>query len=194
MWILFLFRRGCKATSLKLDSHKGMVRSDMSKPALIFFSLQEYTQQNPLKIVATNTHCKYFLKIAEITNFSVRGTACTKCFYNPLCRLMSRPLQHSPRRIACCILLPALLGVDISPRVWQVTILAMFSNFRRYLQRVLAARTLIVDFVVCTLAVKKKKKKKSGQVSTCRIGPFPCQRQLFFQVLRLCSIEYVTIE
>jgi hypothetical protein len=30
------------------------------------------------------------------------------------------------------------------------------------------------DFVVCTLAVKKK---KSGQVSTCRIGPFPCQFQ-----------------
>jgi hypothetical protein len=29
-------------------THKGMVRSDMSKPALIFFSLQEYTQQNPL--------------------------------------------------------------------------------------------------------------------------------------------------
>jgi hypothetical protein len=31
-----------------LPSDKGMVRSDMSKPALIFFSLQEYTQQNPL--------------------------------------------------------------------------------------------------------------------------------------------------
>jgi hypothetical protein len=29
-------------------SYKGMVRSDMSKPALIFFSLQEYTQQNPV--------------------------------------------------------------------------------------------------------------------------------------------------
>jgi hypothetical protein len=29
-------------------SDKGMVRSDMSKPALIFFSLQKYTQQNPL--------------------------------------------------------------------------------------------------------------------------------------------------
>jgi hypothetical protein len=29
-------------------SNKGMVRSDMSKPALIFFPLQEYTQQNPL--------------------------------------------------------------------------------------------------------------------------------------------------
>jgi hypothetical protein len=31
-----------------LWSNKGMVRSDMSKPALIFFSLQEYTQQNTL--------------------------------------------------------------------------------------------------------------------------------------------------
>jgi hypothetical protein len=28
--------------------NKGMIRSDMSKPALIFFSLQEYTQQNTL--------------------------------------------------------------------------------------------------------------------------------------------------
>jgi hypothetical protein len=42
--------------------------------------------------------------------------------------------------------------------------------FKKYLQCVLAARILIVDFLVCTLAVKKK----SGQVSTCRIGPFPC--------------------
>jgi hypothetical protein len=33
---------------LKICTDKGMVRSDMSKPALIFFSLQEYTQQNPL--------------------------------------------------------------------------------------------------------------------------------------------------
>jgi hypothetical protein len=30
---------------------------------------------------------------------------------------------------------------------------------------------LTVGFVVCTLAVKKK----SWQVSICRIGPFPCQ-------------------
>jgi hypothetical protein len=29
-------------------TNKGMVRSDMSKPALIFFLLQEYTQQNTL--------------------------------------------------------------------------------------------------------------------------------------------------
>jgi hypothetical protein len=30
------------------SSHKGMVRSDRSKSALMFFSLQEYTQQNRL--------------------------------------------------------------------------------------------------------------------------------------------------
>jgi hypothetical protein len=30
------------------QTNKGMVRSDMAKPALIFFSLQEYTQQNTL--------------------------------------------------------------------------------------------------------------------------------------------------
>jgi hypothetical protein len=52
---------------------------------------------------------------------------------------------------------PALLGVDISPRVWQVTILAMFSNLKKkYLQCILAARILTVDFVMCTLAVEKK--------------------------------------
>jgi hypothetical protein len=43
--------------------------------------------------------------------------------------------------------------------------------FKKYLQYVLAARILIVDFVLCTLAVKKK----SGLVSTCRIGQFPCE-------------------
>jgi hypothetical protein len=30
------------------ESDRGMVRSDISKPSLFFFSLQEYTQQNPL--------------------------------------------------------------------------------------------------------------------------------------------------
>jgi hypothetical protein len=44
--------------------------------------------------------------------------------------------------------------------------------FKKYLQCILAARILTVDFVVCTLTVKKK---KSGQVSTYRIGPFPCE-------------------
>jgi hypothetical protein len=31
-----------------------------------------------------------------------------------------------------------------------------FGNFKKYLHCVLAARILIVDFVVCTLAVKKE--------------------------------------
>jgi hypothetical protein len=44
--------------------------------------------------------------------------------------------------------------------------------FKKYLQCILAARILTVNFVVCTLAVKKK---RSGQVLTCRIGPFPCK-------------------
>jgi hypothetical protein len=33
---------------------------------------------------------------AEVTHFSVRGTPCTRGLYIPLCRLMSRRLQHSP--------------------------------------------------------------------------------------------------
>jgi hypothetical protein len=55
---------------------------------------------------------------------------------------------------------PALLGVDIYPRVWQVTILKFSAIIKKYLQCVLAARILTVDFVVCTLAVKTKKQKK----------------------------------
>jgi hypothetical protein len=55
------------------------------------------------------------------------------------------------------------------------------ANFKKYLQCVLAARIFIVDFVVCTLAVKKK----SGQVSTCRIiRPFPCQFKTTGSVLK----------
>jgi hypothetical protein len=53
-----------------------------------------------------------------------------------------------------------------SLQYWQCSAI-----FKKYLQCVLAARILIVDFVLCTLAVKKK----SGQVSLCRIGPFPCE-------------------
>jgi hypothetical protein len=52
------------------------------------------------------------------------------------------------------------------------------------LQCVLAARILTVDFVVCTLAVKKK----SGQVSICRIGPFPCE--CIFSLFNIISISY----
>jgi hypothetical protein len=49
---------------------KGMVRSDMSKPGLIFFfTARVHTTKYTVKILAANTHCKYFLKIAEITHF-----------------------------------------------------------------------------------------------------------------------------
>jgi hypothetical protein len=47
-------------------SHKVMVRSDISKPALIFFfTARVHTTKSTVKILAANTHCKYFFKIAE---------------------------------------------------------------------------------------------------------------------------------
>jgi hypothetical protein len=61
-------------------SYKGMVRSDMSKPALIFFffTVRVQTTKSTIKILAANTHCKYFLKIAEVTHFF--------CTRNRLCQ------------------------------------------------------------------------------------------------------------
>jgi hypothetical protein len=50
-------------------THKGMVRSDMSKPALIFFSPQEYTQQNPLsKFYLQRRTASIFWKLLNIAN------------------------------------------------------------------------------------------------------------------------------
>jgi hypothetical protein len=52
------------------QSDKGMVRSDMSKPALIFyFTARVHTTKSTVKILAANMHCKYFLKIVEVTHF-----------------------------------------------------------------------------------------------------------------------------
>jgi hypothetical protein len=48
---------------------KGMVQSDTSKPALIFFTARIHTTKSTVKILAANMHCKYFLKIAEVTHF-----------------------------------------------------------------------------------------------------------------------------
>jgi hypothetical protein len=51
-------------------TNKGMVRYDMSKPALIFFfTARVHTTKSTVKILAANTHSKYFLKIAEVTHF-----------------------------------------------------------------------------------------------------------------------------
>jgi hypothetical protein len=45
-----------------------MVRSDRPKPALIFFfTARVHTTKSTVKILASNTHCKDFLKIAEVT-------------------------------------------------------------------------------------------------------------------------------
>jgi hypothetical protein len=50
---------------------KGMVRSDMSKPALIFFfTARVHITKYTVKILAANTHCKYFLKTAEHGQYS----------------------------------------------------------------------------------------------------------------------------
>jgi hypothetical protein len=68
-----------------------------------------------------------FFLIAEVTHFSVRGTAFTRGLYNP-----SLGCESAVLRVARCVLrcsASALLGVDVSPRVWQATILAMFSIF-----------------------------------------------------------------
>jgi hypothetical protein len=47
-------------------THKGMVRSDISKPAMIFlFTARVHTTKSTVKILAAKSHCKYFLKIAE---------------------------------------------------------------------------------------------------------------------------------
>jgi hypothetical protein len=56
-----------KQTDSRSPSDKGMVRSDISKPALIFFlfTARLHTTKSTVKILAANTHCKYFLKIAE---------------------------------------------------------------------------------------------------------------------------------
>jgi hypothetical protein len=42
----------------------------MSKPVLIFFFIARvHTTKSTVKILAANTHCKYFLKIADVTHF-----------------------------------------------------------------------------------------------------------------------------
>jgi hypothetical protein len=49
----------------------------------IFSTARVHTTKSTVKILAANKHCKYFLKIAEVTHFSVRGTACIRGLYNP---------------------------------------------------------------------------------------------------------------
>jgi hypothetical protein len=63
----------------------GMVQSDMSKPALIFFfTARVHTTKSTVKILAANTHCKYFLKIAEVTHFFCTRNGLYQRFVQPL--------------------------------------------------------------------------------------------------------------
>jgi hypothetical protein len=54
----------------RVYSHKGMVRSDTSKPAMIFFlTARVHTTKSTIKILAANTHCKhFFFKLLNIAN------------------------------------------------------------------------------------------------------------------------------
>jgi hypothetical protein len=73
-------------------------------------------------------------------------------------------------RVACCVLLccGSATGGHFSKALAGYSIVHVQQFLKKYLQCVLAAKILTVDFFVCTLAAKKK----SGQISTCRIGPF----------------------
>jgi hypothetical protein len=59
------------------------------------------------------------------------------------------------------------------------------------MQCVLAARIFTVDFVVCTLYSENK---KSGQVSICRIGPFPCKLEAVFSMVSVRHLRVAVIE
>jgi hypothetical protein len=65
-------------------TYKGMVRSDISEPALIFFfTARVHTTKSTVKILAAKTHCKYFLKISEVTHIFCTRTACARGLHNP---------------------------------------------------------------------------------------------------------------
>jgi hypothetical protein len=79
---LFVVTKCCSYTN------KGMVRSDMSKPALIFFfTARVHTTKSTIKILAANTRCKYFLKIAEVTHFFCTRNGLYQRFVQPLLAL-----------------------------------------------------------------------------------------------------------
>jgi negative regulator of replication initiation len=65
-----------------------MVRSDMSKPALIFFfTARVHITKSTVKILAANTHCKYFLKISEVNRFFCTRNRLYQRFVQPFLAL-----------------------------------------------------------------------------------------------------------
>jgi hypothetical protein len=145
---------------------------------------------NPRSSVAS----RYFLIIAEVTHFFF----CTRNrlyqrFVQPFLALTTTVISLDRcnirlgwvSRVAYCILLPVLLGVDISPRVWQVTILAMFSNLKKkYLQCVLAAR--IFDSGFCCVYSCSEKKIRAGFYLSDRTIPLS-------YMLFISSVSYLIL-
>jgi hypothetical protein len=67
-----------------ISQGNGPIRQVETCPDFFFFHCKVHTTKSTVKILAANTHRKYFLRIAEVTHFSVRGTACIRGLYNPL--------------------------------------------------------------------------------------------------------------
>jgi hypothetical protein len=128
----------CKTTRIVdlIWQGNGPIRYEETCPDFFFFTARVHTTKSTVNILAANTHCKCFLKIAEVTHFFLYAEPFVPEVCTTLCAVLYLDRFNIRlgwiSRVACCILLcpaPALLGVDISPRVWRVTILAMFSNF-----------------------------------------------------------------
>jgi hypothetical protein len=83
--------------TLKYNSQgNGLIRRVETCPDF-FFTARVHTTKSTVKILAANMHCKYFLKIAKVTHFSVCGTACTRGLYNP-----SLGCESAVLRVAYC--------------------------------------------------------------------------------------------
>jgi hypothetical protein len=135
----------------------------MSKTALIFFffpTARIHATISTVKILAAKTHFKDVLKIAVVTNFFlyaeplVPEVCTTFCAVLYLDRCNIRLGWAS--RIACCILPRLCKGWTFLQGSGRLQYWQCSANFKKYLQCVLTARILTVDFVLCTFAVGKK--------------------------------------
>jgi hypothetical protein len=52
-------------TDTKVSQGNGPIRQVETCPDFLFFTARVHTTKSTIKILPANTHCKYFLKIAE---------------------------------------------------------------------------------------------------------------------------------
>jgi hypothetical protein len=90
----------------------------------------------------------------------------------------------------CCVLLGSARGGHFSKGLAGYNIGHFQQFLKKYLQCILAAKILTVDFVVCALSVGEK---KIGQVSTCWIRPFPCEFHCQFEAMFCCQSKAVPL-